>query len=210
MRGRGFTLVEVMIAVFIGAVMFAIGYAAIMQSLADRDGLNASQARITEIHRGMRVVAQDFAQIVGRPARDTDGNGDLRPAMIASPGSNVLVTFSRAGWSNPAGIQRPAEQRVRYRFLEGSLIRDHWLSLDPALNAEPRERVLLTKVQSVEIRFLDPASRNWRTEWPMNTSTGPVGPQNVDLAYRTRPLAIEFTVVFEDWGRIVRVFEVPT
>jgi prepilin-type N-terminal cleavage/methylation domain-containing protein len=58
MRGRGFTLVEVMIAVFIGAVMFAIGYAAIMQSLADRDGLNASQARITEIHRGMRVVAR--------------------------------------------------------------------------------------------------------------------------------------------------------
>jgi general secretion pathway protein J len=210
MRARGFTLIEVMIAVFIGAVMFAIGYSAIMQSLADRDGLNASQERITEIHRGMRVVAQDFAQIVGRPARDTDGGGELRAAVLATASNNQLVTFSRAGWSNPAGIQRPAEQRVRYRFVDGSLIRDHWLSLDPALNAEPRERILLTKVSAVEIRFLDPASRNWRPDWPANATTGPVSPQNEDLALRTRPLAIEFTVVFEDWGRIIRVFEVPT
>jgi hypothetical protein len=26
----------------------------------------------------------------------------------------------------------------------------------------------------------------------------------------TRPMAIEFTVVLEDWGRVQRVFEVPT
>jgi hypothetical protein len=26
----------------------------------------------------------------------------------------------------------------------------------------------------------------------------------------TRPLAIEFTVVFEDWGRVQRLFEIPT
>lgn len=211
MRARGFTLIEVMIALFIAAVMFAIGYGALNQALRDRDQLTVSQQRITEIQRGMRVVAQDFAQIVARPARDIEGAGDLQPAVLAAGSDNTLLTFSRAGWSNPAGIQRPAEQRVRYRFIEGSLVRHHWLSLDPALNAEPRERIVLTKVKAVEVRFLDPASRTWRTEWPSAlANAGPVGPLNVDDLLRTRPIAIEFTVVLEDWGRIVRVFEIPT
>ncbi|HYJ41326.1 MAG TPA: type II secretion system minor pseudopilin GspJ [Steroidobacteraceae bacterium] len=208
MRTRGFTLIEVVIAMFIAAIMFAIGYGAINQALRDRDALNVSQGRVTEIQLGMRVVAQDFAQVVARPARDTSGTGQLMPAMFASGNSDVIVTFTRAGWSNPAGIQRPAEQRVRYRFFDGSLVREHWLAVDPALNTEPRQRTLLTKVKAVEIRFLDPVSRQWRTDWQANAS-GVVAPNAVSLLV-TRPIAIEFTVVFEDWGRVIRLFEIPT
>jgi general secretion pathway protein J len=210
MRNRGFTIIEVLIAIFVAAIMFAIGYGAINQALRDRDAINTSQARITEIQRGMRVVAQDFAQIAMRGSRDTSGTGQLMPAIMAKPEDTTLVTFTRVGWSNPAGLPRPAEQRVRYRFFEGSLIRDHWLALDPALNTEPRERVLLTRVKSIELRYLDPASRNWRTEWPVTTPSGQVGPLQIDNLLLTRPLAIEFTVVLEDWGRVQRVFEIPT
>lgn len=212
MRIRGFTLVEVMIAIFIAAVMFAIGYGAINQALRDRDSINVSQVRITEIQRGMRVVAQDFAQIIARPARDTGGTGQLMPAIMATGSDEILVTFSRGGWSNPAGVPRPAEQRVRYRYnaADRSLVREHWLSVDPALNTEPRQRVLLSRVESVEMRFLDPASRNWRTDWPPNMPSGPVNSQQTDQLLLPRPLAIEFTVVLEDWGRVLRVFEIPT
>jgi general secretion pathway protein J len=208
MRARGFTLIEVVIAMFIAAIMFAIGYGAINQALRDRDALNVSQERVTEIQIGMRVVAQDFAQVIARPARDTTGTGELMPAIFANGSSDAIVTFSRAGWSNPAGIQRPSEQRVRYRFIDGSLVREHWLSVDPALNTEPRQRTLLTRVKAVEIRFLDPVSRQWRTEWQASAG-GQISPNSVSLLV-TRPLAIEFTVVFEDWGRIQRLFEIPT
>jgi general secretion pathway protein J len=208
MRARGFTLIEVVIAMFISAIMFAIGYGAINQALRDRDALNVSQERVTEIQTGMRVVAQDFAQTIARAARDTSGSGQLMPAMFTAGSSDIIITFTRAGWSNTAGIQRPSEQRVRYRFLDGALVREHWLSVDPALNTEPRQRTLLTKVKAVEIRFLDPVSRQWRTDWQA-TSTGQVAPNAVSLLL-TRPLAIEFTVVFEDWGRVVRLFEIPT
>jgi general secretion pathway protein J len=209
MRTRGFTLIEVVIAMFIAAIMFAIGYGAINQALRDRESLNVSQARVSEIQRGMRIVAQDFGQISDRPARDVTGTGQLMPAVIGDARNETLVIFSRNGWSNPAGIQRPAEQRVRYRFVDGSLVREHWLSVDPALNAEPHARVLLTRVKAVEIRFLDPLSRQWSNEWPTAAPTGPVTPANVHLL-SARPLAIEFTVVLEDWGRIQRLFEVST
>ena len=134
-----------------------------------------------------------------RPARDITGTGQLMPAVSGDARNDTLIVFSRNGWSNPAGIQRPAEQRVRYRYVDGSLVREHWLSVDPALNAEPRARVLLTRVKALEIRFLDPLSRQWSNEWPVAGPTGPVTPANVHLLM-TRPLAIEFTVVFEDWG----------
>ena len=210
MRRAGFTLIEVVVALFIAAVMFSIGYRALNQAMIERDALATAQDRVTEIQRGMRVVAQDFAQLAPRAARDTQGTGDLQPAIVATARDNTLVTFSRNGWSNPAGIQRPAEQRVRYRFTEGMLVRDHWLSLDPALNSEPRQRVLLTKVTSVEVRFLDPVTRSWRNDWPARVANGPVSPLTVDELLLARPLAIEFTVVLEDWGRVTRIFEVPT
>ncbi|HEU4780551.1 MAG TPA: type II secretion system minor pseudopilin GspJ [Steroidobacteraceae bacterium] len=209
MRARGFTLIEVVIAMFIAAIMFAIGYSAINQALIDRDALNVSQDRVTEIQRGMRVVAQDFAQLVPRAARDTSGTGQLMPAVSADGSSDSIVTFTRGGWSNPAGVQRPAEQRVRYRFIEGELVREHWMAVDAALNIEPRQRTLLTKATAIEIRFLDPVSRQWRTSWPATSSSGQVPPDQVDQLL-TRPIAIEFTVVFEDWGRIQRLFEIPT
>jgi general secretion pathway protein J len=210
MRRAGFTLIEVVVAIFVAAIMFSMGYGALSQAMKDRESLNTSQARINEIQKGMRIVAQDFAQIAARPARDMQGNGELQASIGATSKDNTLLTFSRNGWSNPAGLQRPAEERVRYRFLDGSLIRDHWLSVDPALNAEPRERVLLTRVKSVEVRFLDPVTRNWRTDWPPLAPTGPVGPLQIDETLMPRPMAIEFTIVFDDWGRVQRLFEIPT
>jgi general secretion pathway protein J len=90
------------------------------------------------------------------------------------------------------------------------LVRQYWLSVDPALNTEPRERVLIGKVKSVELRYLDPASRNWRTDWPPSQPSGPVNPVQADQILLPRPLAIEITMVLEDWGRITRLFEIPT
>ena len=210
MRRSGFTLIEVVIAIFIAAIMFAIGYRSLSEAMINRDALNTSQTRVNEIQKGMRIVAQDFAQIAARAARDTQGNGELQAAIGANSRDNTLLTFSRTGWSNPAGLPRPAEERVRYRFLDGSLVREHWYSVDPALNAEPRQRIVLTRVKSVEVRFLDPVTRNWRTDWPPLAPTGPVGPLQIDETLLPRPMAIEFTIVFDDWGRVQRLFEIPT
>jgi len=119
----------------------------------------------------------------------------------SSTTSPDLVSFTRAGWANPAGIQRPALERVAYRLENGVLLRMHWPVLDATETSVPLRRDLLDHVKSVTFRFMTDA-RQWTDQWP------PLG--STSGALRLRPFAIEVTLELEDWGRIVRIIEVPT
>jgi general secretion pathway protein J len=210
MRIRGFTLVEVLIAVAIVAIMAAMGYAGINQAMRERVAVEAAQQRLIDVQRAMRILSQDFAQVVPRPARDPEGGGDLQPAIASARTPGTLVTLTRGGWSNPIGAQRQTQQRVRYRFGDGMLYREHWLAVDAALNAEPRARVVLDRVKSVTMRYMDPTSRVWRNDWPAISGSGVATATTVDLLLRARPAAVEVIVELEDWGTVSRIFEVAT
>jgi general secretion pathway protein J len=208
MRQRGFTLIELMVAVFITAILFAIGYGAVNQAVKNREALEAQQDRLIAIQTAMRTIAQDVNQMAMRPIRDPTGN-DLLPVITAT-GSNQqhLVEFTRGGWANPAGVQRPALQRVVYLFEDNTLRRQYWPVLDPLLSTDPIKKDLCTGVKSVKFRYMD-VSRTWRDTWPPSTSvTTGVGGVNPNL--RLRPVAVEVTIELNDWGKLVRVLEVPT
>lgn len=198
---QGFTLVELVVALFITAIIFAMGYGAINQALTDRDAVTARQERLNAVQGTMRILVQDFAQLAPRPVREPVGDG-WQPAIRARQESPELVTFTRAGWANPAGIQRPTLQRVAYILENGTLRRIHWPVLDSPLSNDPLRRNLLDKVKTVTFRYMDEA-RQWREQWPPQ-----VDPSNADKSLRVRPIAVEVTVELEDWGKIVRIIEV--
>jgi general secretion pathway protein J len=205
MRQRGFTLIELMVAVFITAVLFAIGYGAVNQAVKNREALEQQQERLLAVQTTMRTIAQDVNQLALRPIRDPNGN-ELLPVIVAT-GSNQqrLVELTRGGWANPAGVQRPALQRVVYLFEENTLRRQYWPVLDPLLSTEPITKDLCTGVKSVTFRYMD-VSRTWRDTWPPATAVANARQLNL----RLRPIAIEVTLELNDWGKIVRVLEVPT
>jgi general secretion pathway protein J len=119
----------------------------------------------------------------------------------SSTTSPDLVSFTRGGWANPAGIQRPALERVSYRLENGVLLRMHLPVLDATETSVPLRRELLDHVKSVTFRYMTNAHQ-WTDQWP------PLG--ETSGALRLRPFAIEVTLELEDWGRIVRIIEVPT
>src|SRR5215471_13351063 len=96
-RQRGFTLIELMVAVFITAVLFAIGYGAVNQAVKNREGLEQQQDRLNVIQSAMRTIAQDVNQLAMRPIRDPNGN-DLLPVIVASGNDKQkLVELTRGG-----------------------------------------------------------------------------------------------------------------
>ena len=202
-RPAGFTLVELMVALFITAIIFSMGYGAINQALKDRDAMKTQQDRLNKVQNTMRVLVQDFSQVAPRPIREPVGDG-WQPALRAQQQNQELVAFTRAGWANPAGIQRPSLQRVAYTLdtATGTLRRLHWAVLDSPLSNEPIRRDLLDKVKSVTFRYMDDA-RQWREVWPPQ-----IDPSRPDKSLRARPVAIEVTLELEDWGRIQRIIEV--
>jgi general secretion pathway protein J len=227
-HAHGFTLIELIVALFITAIIFSVGYGGVNQALRNHEQLKEHQARLTEVQNAVRVMVQDFSELAARPIRDplgqnwvasfTTGGADATASGSASPapappdadddddtepsaadGIPDLIAFTRGGWANPAGVQRPTLERVSYRFANGTLRRMHWAVLDGTEASLPVRRDLLSHVKSVAFRFMN-EERVWVTQWPALGSS----------SLRSRPFAIEITLELEDWGHIVRVIEVPS
>jgi general secretion pathway protein J len=201
MRARGFTLLELLVALFVFAVLTALGYTAITQALDNRDRIRTQQQRLGELQTAMRVLVQDFGQLAPRPVRDLVGAGD-EPALRAPGSGSTLVALSRNGLANPAGIARPTLERVEY-LLEGeALVRLTWPVLDRTQAVSPRRQQLLGGVRSARLRYMD-AARQWVEQWPPPSSPRPPAQR-----LRMRPIAVEITLELADFGRIVRLVEV--
>ena len=89
-RERGFTLLELLVAMFIAAILFAMGYGTINQAVKNRETLEAQQARLLELQTTVRTMEQDFVQLAQRPVRDPVG-GTFQPALLAAASSSTAL-----------------------------------------------------------------------------------------------------------------------
>jgi general secretion pathway protein J len=195
----GFTLLELLVAVAIFAVVGTLALSGYTQLQRQSEYAEQRLERVREVQRAVQTMVQDLEQVEPRPIREPLGEARL-PALVAGDSVDYGLQFTRSGWSNTAGVARPTLQRVGYRVDQEGLWRDHWAVLDRTLTLEPTRRKLLGGVRSVRFRFMD-ANREWLERWPAPGS---------DKASegRARPAAVEVTLVLEDWGEIRRLVEV--
>jgi len=192
---------EVLIAIFIFAIVSAIAMGGYNELVKQSDIVDAGAARTRAVQSTMQRLNLDFTSLEPRPVRQPLGDG-LVPALRADEksGTGGLVEFTHSGWSNPAGVPRSTLQRVAYRMEENKLIRDYWLALDRTMTSEPESAELLDRVKSVKFRFMD-QNRTWHEQWP------PLGYSPADAPW-VRPIAVEITLDLEDWGELQRLVEV--
>ena len=193
-RSRGLTLIELLVATAVFAVVGVMAYGALFSVLEARAAADRQAQRIAAVQYAVFRLVDDLGQVVDRPAR-SQIPAERAPLFTPTDGTRVL-TLTRGGRPNPADQARSSLVRVHWILDDDDrLLRAVQARVDTLPGSEPRERVVLEDVESVELRFLDRASR-WHERWPtLDPGAGA----------DTLPWAVEVTLVLADWGRVVRL-----
>lgn len=192
-KARGFTLIEVLVAIAIFAIMSVVAYRGL-------DGILQARERVTLESRKWRELALFFARVEGdltavidRPVRD---NGDLLLPPFAGKERTVSqddaqLEFTRTGLPGQSGKLADL-QRFGYRLRDGAIEQLVWPVLDRAPRSHPESFVILPDVAELRLRYLD-GKNAWQVIWP--------APEQVGL-----PRAVEMTVVLKSGDKLMRVF----
>lgn len=195
---RGFTLLEILIALMIFAIIGVVAAISFHSILRTNKKLNAAEDRLSQLEMTMVLLRRDFSEVINRSIIDADGN---RQAALMT-GENGVV-FTRTGVINPLQMaQRTNMQRVGYALNNGNLYRLTWLQLNPPPRTVPEKQLLLKHVQSIQWQFLLENGRTAST-WPVNISSQG---QPLSLAL---PKAVLMVMHVKGFGVIQGVFPVP-
>lgn len=197
-RERGFTLIEILVAVVVLAVLAVAAYGGLDAIINIRRHTHAEEDQFQSLQLAMATLARDLEQAAPRPIRY--GSGDWAQAMEGGDGAVPPLSFTRAGNPNPLLEPRSSLQRVSYEVDNGKLYRLYYPVLDRSLEIQPKRQELLAGVTTLSVRFLD-ESGEWRKHWP------PInGVQGKYL--RRDPIAVQVTLDTKRWGLIKRLVEI--
>ncbi|MGQ4276519.1 type II secretion system minor pseudopilin GspJ [Pseudidiomarina sp. E22-M8] len=180
-RSGGFTLVEVLVAMVVFAII-GLASAAVVNTMM-RTSEQSAEARenLSELQRAMFLLEQDLRQAVSRRTPQGD-------------------YYVRAGWFNPGNLLPRSElQPVRYQIDEDkNLVRQHYTYVDMSSSQEPTERIVLRGVTKFEVKPLIKGEESDDMSTRMAAETEETDAMAI-------PDGLEVTLETEQWGTIVRV-----
>lgn len=173
---QGFTLLEVLIAVSITAMIGVASTQLLSNVIDSKQASEIRSEQLVSLQRFNMVISRDLEQFINRSIRDE--YGDTQASMLLDSG-DFPIEFTRAGWRNsPVSRDPRAElQRVAYRpepidseVCEPALqrlqswgvtepeheclVRYFWPVLDRASDSVPQPQVVLEQIERLEIDLL--------------------------------------------------------
>ena len=209
-KGQGFTLLEVLIALSIFALISVGSFQLISASVNYQQRSEERMAGFKSVSKMLSLMESDLLQSLERPVRDDYGD-----SLAAFSGDSASIEFTHGGWSNrPVGIEvggRPAHatlQRTVYRFefsndeqggYQNLWSRQRWDVLDRVQSSRSQISLRIL-VERVSVRYLS-HGKIWSNHWPVTIDASQEG-------YRALPLAVEVELSLAKFGEVRRLFEV--
>jgi general secretion pathway protein J len=210
--GRGFTLIEVLVAISIFAVVAAGVYRVLSAMVETQSSIVAHSDSLRDMQRALWMISMDMNHLVMRDVREP--NDDRSPALIADD-DGYLLKFTRQGLRNPLLVNRSDLERVSYSLgsepYNGNdkdrkrdkssqhLLRHTWGAVDRKDESVETIQVLFRDVEEVDFEFLDEKG-DWKKDWPEK--------KNDDkLHARILPEAIKLTLKTKKYGAIERIYQ---
>jgi general secretion pathway protein J len=197
---KGFTLLELVVAIAIFAVLSVLSYSGLRSMLDTRARLRIEARHLSELQSAMALMGRDFQQLAKRDVRVQFHT--TKPYLSWQPALEGRVEITRNGWRNPGGRVRSSLQRVAWELEEENLYRLSWPILDRTDDEDPYRTKILSGIESFNIELFH---NKWHEQWPPteNTSSQP-GLQS--QASQTPPKAVRITIDYLDWGKIQRIY----
>ncbi|MEI8617740.1 type II secretion system minor pseudopilin GspJ [Pseudoalteromonas sp. B193] len=196
MKQRGFTLLEVMVALGILAFVIIATHQILETTTRAKDASDEKIAELNGLQTTFRLMDQDFSQMTKRSVRNE--SGDVQEQYLLA-GRYVLesqydgIAFVRDGWINPINLLPRSElQAVGYRVIDDNLERVYRVYVDQLDNMEPRVQRVLENVEELKFEFLDDKNE-WQEQWEI----------------KALPKAVAVTLQQIEAEPIRRVFLVP-
>lgn len=146
---RGFTLIEMMIALMIFGMLAAAGASLLAFGVRAQAVAGHKLDDIAALYRLDGVLTGDLAQAVVRPVRDMGGG--TRPPFEGASGA-VFLRVVRGGWANIDAAPRPSLQRVDYALDDtGTIVRIAYPMLDGSPPLPPAR--MLGGVAGIAVRY---------------------------------------------------------
>ena len=187
MKRNGFTLVEMLVALGIFALLAAAGVGVLRSSVDVQGAVDMRLTAISGIARLNAMLSSDLGQAVDRPSRATS---DVRPAFVGDGNGMALVSGGR---TNLDGAERSELQRIEWQSTSGKLQRTGFAAVDGT--DEGLASPLARDIRSAAFRYRM-RDGSWNSSF---TST----------EQQPFPTAVELTITPSAGAPVVMVFTVP-
>ncbi|MEP3226429.1 MAG: type II secretion system minor pseudopilin GspJ [Parasphingorhabdus sp.] len=161
----GFTLVEMMVALFLFSLLSVAGVVLLRSAVDSNEATDARLGEMAQMQRLISLMEADLSQALQRPYRDEDGDRVAAFISQRETGGRGFLSFTRGGQSNINNAPRSNMQRVSYRLNNGRLERSQHESTDGGAQSEPA--ILLEGISALELRFRTKRGQwvnRWQTE----------------------------------------------